>query len=186
MKKLIISLAFAASFINANAQIDEAQQLILNVEKLAQFKKILKGMYDAYKIIFKGYTAVKDLSKGNFTIHKTFLDGLEQVSPGVKKYKRISDIINYQLRIVKEYKAAYSHFKEEKSFTVQELEYLGKVYSNLFNESLKNLEELAIITTSGKLRMSDDERLQAIDRIYATVTTIQHCWLYNANRSKQK
>jgi hypothetical protein len=39
----------------------------------------------------------------------------------------------------------------------------------LFNESLKNLEELTIIITAGKLRMSDDERLQAIDRVYATV-----------------
>ncbi|HMO60712.1 MAG: TerB family tellurite resistance protein [Lacibacter sp.] len=169
MKKIIIAVVLCTRFINANAQSDEAQQLILNVEKLAQFKKILNNMYDAYKIIFKGYTVVKDLSQGNFSLHKTFLDGLEQVSPGVRNYKRIKDIINYQLRIAKEYKAAYAHFKEEKSFTLQELEYLGKVYSNLFNESLKNLEELTIIITAGKLRMSDDERLQAIDRVYATV-----------------
>lgn len=165
----MVVLALTASVVSVNAQSDEAQQLILNVEKLAQFKKILKNMKDAYKIIFKGYTAVKDLSQGNFSLHKTFLDALEQVSPGVRKYKRISDIVNYQLRIVKEYKAAYAHFREEKSFTVQELDYLGKVYSNLFNESLKSLEELAIIITAGKLRMSDDERLQAIDRVYATV-----------------
>ncbi len=169
MKKLFVVLVLTASVVSVNAQSDEAQQLILNVEKLAQFKKILKNMKDAYKIIFKGYTAVKDLSQGNFSLHKTFLDGLEQVSPGVRKYKRVSDIVNYQLRIAKECKAAYAHFREEKSFTVQELGYLGKVYSNLFNESLKNLEELTIIITAGKLRMSDDERLQAIDRIYATV-----------------
>lgn len=178
----MIVLALCASLLGANAQSDEAQQLILNVEKLAQFKKILKNMKDAYKIIFKGYTAVKDLSQGNFSLHKTFLDGLEQVSPGVKRYKRISDIVNYQLRIVKEYKSAYTHFKEDKSFTIQELEYLGKVYSNLFNESLKNLEELAIIVTANKLRMSDDERLQAIDRIYATVVD-QYSFLNEFNNN---
>jgi hypothetical protein len=182
MKKIIIAIVFAASFTNANAQSDEAQQLILNVEKLAQFKKILNGMYDAYKIIFKGYTAVKDLSQGNFSLHKTFFDRLEQVSPGVRNYKRIGDIFNYQLRTVKEYKAAYTHFKEEKSFTLQELEYLSKVYSNLFNDSLKNLEELAIIITAGKLRMSDDERLQAIDRIYANVVD-QYSFLNEFNIS---
>jgi hypothetical protein len=182
MKKLIILFAFSASFVSAAAQSEEAQQLILNVEKLAQFKKILNSMYDAYKIIFKGYTVVKDLSKGNFSMHKTFLDGLEQVSPGVRKYKRISDIVNYQLRIIKEYKAAYNHFKAEKSFTLQELDYLGKVYSNLFNESLKSLEELAIVITAGKLRMSDDERLQAIDRIYATVVD-QYSFLNEFNNN---
>lgn len=177
-----MAFAFSACFVSANAQSEEIQQLILNIEKLAQFKKILKGMYDAYKIIFKGYTAVKDLSQGNFTLHKTFLDGLEQVSPAVRKYKRISHIFNYQLRIAIEYKAAYAHFKEEDCFTIQELEYLGKVYSNLFNESLKNLEELTIVITAKKLRMSDDERLQAIDRIYATVVD-QYSFLNEFNNN---
>lgn len=40
------------------------------------------------------------------------------------------------------------------------------VYSNLFNKSLQNLDELTMVITTGKLRMSDDERLNAIDRIY--------------------
>lgn len=151
------------------AQSDEVQQLLLNIEKLSQFRKILKNMYDGYKIIYKGYTAVKDISEGNFKIHKTFLDGLMQVSPAVKKYKRITDIISYQLRISKEYKLAYNRFKEEKQFTIEEIDYLGKVYGNLFNESLKSLDELAMIITAGKLRMSDDERLQAIDKIYLSV-----------------
>jgi predicted DNA-binding ArsR family transcriptional regulator len=151
------------------AQSDEVQQLLLNIEKLAQFKKILQNMYDGYKLLNKGYTAVKNISEENFNIHKTFLDGLMQVSPAVKKYKRIADIISYQLRIAKEYKLAFNRFKEEQQFSAEEIDYLGKVYSNLFNESLKSLDELSMVITSGKLRMSDDERLQAIDKIYIAV-----------------
>jgi len=151
------------------AQSEEVQQLLLNIEKLSQFRKILKNMKDGYQIIFKGYTAVKNISQGNFNLHKTFLDGLMQVSPAVKKYKRIADIISYQLRMAKEYKLAFNRFKEEKQFTIAEIDYLGKVYSNLFNESLKSLDELSMVITSGKLRMSDDERLQAIDKIYLSV-----------------
>jgi hypothetical protein len=172
----------SASFITSNAQSAEVQQLLLNVEKLAQFKKILKNMKDAYKIIFKGYTAVKDLSQGNFNLHKTFLDGLMEVSPAVKKYKRIADIIKYQLRITKEYKAAYTQFRDDKQFTAQEVEYVAKVYSNLFNETLKSLEELAMVITAGKLRMSDDERLQAIDKIYETVVD-QYSFLNEFNNN---
>lgn len=169
MKKLIVILIMCSMSFQLKAQSDEVQQLLLNIEKLSQFRKILKNMYDGYKIIYKGYTAVKDISEGNFKIHKTFLDGLMQVSPAVKKYKRITDIISYQLRISKEYKLAYNRFKEEKQFTIEEIDYLGKVYGNLFNESLKSLDELAMIITAGKLRMSDDERLQAIDKIYLSV-----------------
>lgn len=166
MKKAIVMIGICVSSFNLNAQSEEIQQLILNWEKLTQFKKILQNMYDAYKILDKGYTAVKDISEGNFNLHKNFLDGLMEVSPAVKKYNRIADIINYQLRISKEYKSALNQFKEDKQFTVQELEYLEKVYANLFKQSLKSLEELSMIITAGKLRMSDDERLQAIDRIY--------------------
>lgn len=175
-------LALSASFISSNAQSAEVQQLLLNVEKLALFKKILKNMKDAYKIIFKGYTAVKDLSQGNFNLHKTFLDGLMEVSPAVKKYKRIADIFKYQLRITKEYKAAYNQFRDDKQFTPQEIEYVGKVYSNLFNETLKSLEELAMVITAGKLRMSDDERLQAIDKIYEAVVD-QYSFLNEFNNN---
>lgn len=169
MKKLIVIMIMCSMSFQLKAQSDEVQQLLLNIEKLAQFKKILKNMKNGYQIIFKGYTAVKDISQGNFNLHKTFLDGLMQVSPAVKKYKRIADIISYQLRIAKEYKLAFNRFKEEKQFTIDEIDYLGKVYGNLFNESLKSLDELSMVITSGKLRMSDDERLQAIDKIYLAV-----------------
>lgn len=169
MKKLIVILIMCSMSFQIKAQSEEVQQLLLNIEKLAQFKKILQNMYDGYKLLNKGYTAVKNISEGNFNIHKTFLDGLMQVSPAVKKYKRIADIMSYQLRIAKEYKLAYNRFKDEKQFTIEEIDYLGKVYGNLFNESLKTLDELSMVITSGKLRMSDDERLQAIDKIYLSV-----------------
>ncbi len=174
MKKCIwvVSIAFMALLLkphHVSAQSEEAQQLLLNVQKLAQFKKILQNMYDGYKILYKGYTAVKDISEGNFNLHKTFLDGLLEVSPAVKKYKRITDIIQYQIRISKEYKIAFVRFKNEGQFTPQEIEYIGKVYGNLLKESLKSLDELWLVATAGRLRMSDDERLQAIDRIYAVV-----------------
>jgi DNA repair ATPase RecN len=169
MKRIIVMLVICGIAFKAKAQSDEAQQLILNWEKLTQFKKILKNMYEGYKVLYKGYTAVKDISQGNFNLHKSFLDGLLDVSPVVRKYKRIADIINYQLRIAKEYKITLKQFKEDKQFTVEEINYITKVYQNLFNQSLKNIDELAMIITAGKLRMSDDERLQAIDKIYASI-----------------
>ena len=47
---------------------------------------------------------------------------------------------------------------------------MEEVYKNLFNKSLQNLNELTIVITAGKLRMSDDERIAAIDRIYNEIS----------------
>lgn len=169
MKKLRILLVlllmlFAPS--KTTAQYQEMQQLLLNIEKLSQFRQILKDMKKGYEILTGGYKAVKDMSEGNFTLHQTFLDALMQVSPTVKNYKRVGDIINYQILLIKESKVAFKRFTNSKSFTEREIAYFEKVYGNLFNESLRNLDELTTVVTANKLRMSDDERLETIDAIY--------------------
>jgi DNA repair ATPase RecN len=169
MKKIVFCFLLIVKISSVRAQSHEAQQLLLNWEKLSQFKKILQNMYDGYKILHKGYTTIKDISEGNFTLHQTFLDRLLEVSPIVKKYKRVSDIIRYQLMIVNEYKTAFKQFKEEEAFSPNEIEYMGKVYANLLRKSSESLEELLMVITAGELRMSDDERLGAIDRIYSSI-----------------
>lgn len=152
-----------------SGQSQEVQQLQLNVEKLVQLKLMLQQMKTGYQVLQKGYTVIRDISKGEFDLHKAFLDGLLQVSPAVRKYQKLAEIISYQFRIVKEYKEAFAEFRTSKFFTAGEIEYLSRVYGNLFSESLKKLEELAMIVTEGKLRMSDDERLRAIDKIHGEV-----------------
>lgn len=152
-----------------HAQSFEAQQLLLNVEKLAQLKQILENMYKGYKVLHEGYTGIKNISEGNFNIHQTFLDGLLSVSPAVRKYKRVADIIRYQLLIIKEGKAAYRQFSQDQNFNSLEIEHMAGVYRNLADQSLKNLEDLLTVLTAGKLRMSDDERITAIDRMYSDI-----------------
>lgn len=161
-----ICLACLLQSTNAHCQANEIAQLLLNVEKLTQFKAILKQMKDGYKILNGGYNAVKDLSEGNFSLHKTFLDGLMEVSPTVRRYRKVSLIIEAQVALVREYKSAYSRLKADDSFNAKELKYIEKVYGHLLKLSLQNLDELAGVVTAGKMRMSDDERLKAIDRIY--------------------
>jgi hypothetical protein len=151
------------------AQVQELEELALDLQKLSQLKSILSNLYKGYEILTKGYNAVKDLSQGNFSLHKTFLDGLMQVSPAVRKYKKAADIVTLQIQLVKEYKSAFSRFKKLNIFNVDELDYLESVYSGLFDRSVQNLDELLMVMTANQLRMNDAERIHAIDRIYADI-----------------
>ena len=166
MKKLIILLLLSTATVFSKAQSQEVQQLLLNVEKLSQLKNILADMKQGYQIVSSGYSAVKNISQGNFSLHEVFLDGLMLVNPEIKKYRRVADIITYQKDIISEYKNAFNRFKKSGNFQEQEIIYIGKVYGQLFDQSVNNLDELTMVITSSKLRMSDDERLQAIDRIF--------------------
>ncbi|RZM24471.1 MAG: TerB family tellurite resistance protein [Pedobacter sp.] len=165
-KYLILLLAFLLLSPRATAQVQELKQLALNIEKLAQFRAILKDMKEGYEILTKGYNMVEDLTKGNFDLHKTFLDALLQVSPAVRNYKRVGDIIDYQVQIIQHSGRHRNKLQASGLFAAGELLYFSGVYEKIFEESLRNLEELTDVLAAGKMRMSDEERLAAIDRIY--------------------
>src|SRR5690606_13782078 len=87
MKRLGIPIILVIALFSlprpAAAQTEEIAQLLLNVEKLAQFKQILTDMKKGYDILNGGYRTVKQLTEGNFSLHRVFLDGLMEVSPAV-------------------------------------------------------------------------------------------------------
>jgi hypothetical protein len=198
MKKILLILLICAigSQIpqKANAQVNEAAQLALNIEKLAQFKSILTTMKKGYDVVSKGYGTVKSLTQGNFNLHQAFLDGLLQVSPAVKKYKKVGGIIDFQIRLLKECKIAARRISEPDLFNAGEINYMVGVFENVAGSSLKNLDELLNVVTANSLRMSDDERLGAIDKIYAEmenkVSFVRQfggtCSLMALSRSKEK
>jgi len=159
---LMLSMLTTTTF----GQTRDARQLLLNWEKLQQLREILDNMRRGYKILDQGYTTIRNVAEGNYSLHQLFLDGLMLVNPSVKNYKRITMIIDYQKRLIDEYKRAYTRFRKDPHFSAEEVAYLSRVYGNLFDASMKNIDELMIIITAAKLRMSDDERMAAIDRIY--------------------
>lgn len=146
----------------------DMQQLLYDIEKLTQFKAILSDMQQGYTILTQGYAQVKSLAQGNFNLHSVFLDGLMAINPEVAKYARVADIIADEASIITEYKKAYRQFQNSGGFNADELAYLSRVYAQLTGAALTDVNELADIITASKLRMSDDERLSVIDRIYAS------------------
>jgi hypothetical protein len=150
----------------SKAQSFEVEQLLLDIQKLSQLKQMLVDLKKGYEIVYKGYSTIKEISQGNFTLHQDFLDGLLEVSPAVRNYKKVAEIVSLQLHIVSEYKSAFKRFRGNGMFTPDEMDYMTKVYSHLFEQSIKNLEALTMVISSGVLRMSDDERLKQIDALH--------------------
>jgi hypothetical protein len=174
IRKLLPFLLLLCSFLPftapaAHAQEHEAAVLVLNIQKLNQLREILTRMYEGYQLLQNGYNRIKAVTSGNFELHDLFLDALYLVNPTVKQYRRVVDIVEYQQRIVREYRSAYRRFQRSGVFDPEELVYLAEVYGRLFEDSLESLDELLMVITARQLRMSDDERLRAIDRIFGDV-----------------
>lgn len=173
MKKILVILTFIVSLhpIVSRAQStgDLIEQLVLDFQKLQDMKAILQDMYTSYKILDQGYTRIKKIAQGQFNLHKAFLDGLLAVSPAVKNYYRVGEIIQAEYNLVREYKASSSRAHGSGLFTDSELGYIDGIYSTLFKRSLQSIDELTMVLTDDVLRMSGAQRLAAIDRVYGEI-----------------
>ncbi|NOT73400.1 MAG: TerB family tellurite resistance protein [Cyclobacteriaceae bacterium] len=164
----IFILLFIIGFIGRQgfAQVEEAEQLMLNYEKLYIMEQTLDEMYNTYRVLEFGYNTISQIVTGNYSLQQAFIDGLMLVNPSIRNYKRIPYIISYQQMLIQEYSRAYDRFRRDPHFTPQELQYLGNVYSYLFTASVRNIDDLLMVITSTKLSMTDDERLRAVDALY--------------------
>lgn len=163
MKKLLFFLLCCSSP-SAFAQSDEIQQLVLNVEKLAQLKEILSNLEKSYRILEGGYQTIKGLSEGNFKLHQVFLDRLLEVSPVVQDYQRVKVILTRQRQMI--YGLEQLRRQALGPLRVEEYTYLEAAFRRLYEQSLANVNSLMLLLTPRQLRMNDAERLSAIDVLY--------------------
>jgi len=166
----MLVLVLSATGLLAQSVADDTEQLLLDVQKLTELKQILQEMYQAYTILHTGYESIKSLSEGTYSLHKVFLDGLLAVNPTVASYWKVGDIVNKEIVLVKQCQSGKSYLSGTGQFNSEELGTFLNKYNNLIQSSLNNVGELTMIVTAGTLRMSDAERLAAIDRIDADVT----------------
>src|SRR6478736_4201232 len=111
--KNFIAIPLMLFALSSYAQIDAAEQLLINAEKLRQFEAILDNMYQGYVILDRGYNTIKDMAQGNFSIHDALINGLFAINPTIRDYRKIPYIIQYQQFLMKEYKDAYNRFKSD-------------------------------------------------------------------------
>ena len=94
-----------------------------------------------------------------------YFQELWKVKIALTSYQRVKDIIQLQVQMVNEYKAAWALFRKDKNFTASELEYMFSTYSGMLNESLKSIDQLFLVADAFATQMSDAKRLEIINTV---------------------
>lgn len=176
MKKIILTLAFAALWISSvtaqtfdewtNQQSTQKKYLI---QQIAALQVYLGYAKKGYNIVTGGINTIHNIKNGDLNLHRDFFNRLQNVNPAIRRYAKVADIIAYQVKIIKQAKLVLQQIRETKQFTEAELNYCKQVFDTLLDECIKTVEELILVTTSGELEMKDDERLNRIDGLYVDV-----------------
>ncbi len=103
------------------------------------------------------------------TLYADYFDELRKVKTALTYYQRVRDIISQQVQLVNEYKAAWALFKQDKNFTVDELDYMFGVYTGMMDESVKSIDQLFLVINAFVTQMSDAKRLEVINAVAVNV-----------------
>jgi len=147
------------------AQAQELEQLKINLEKLLQLKLMLAQAKQGYQTLTNGYNAVRDVSKGNFDLHKKQLDLLMVVSNQVRSSPSIQKSLTNYGSMEKEVRDWMQVARSLGVFTSKELDEMNKDLLMMIVKSKDDRQTLSLVLSDGTLRMSDAERLSLMEMI---------------------
>ncbi len=175
MRKIAIIVLMAVVCASADCQTlaewtqQKKTQIQYLLDQIGANKVSIDYVEKGYEIAKSGLNTIENIKSGDFDLHRDFFRSLEIVNPSIKNYTRVADVIAYQLRITKLINATTKELKESGAFSIEELDHCKKVFENLLEKCLENVDELYLILTSGELQMSEIERIKRIDQLYADI-----------------
>lgn len=136
------------------------------LQQIAALQVYIGYAKNGYNIASGGLQTIKDITGCEFDLHSAFINSLKTVTPVIRKHVKVAEIIEYQIRIGK----AFRTVKYSPYLSVGNQLYVIGVHEKVIQECGKDLEELLLVITSGKVEMTDEERMRRLDSIYESMT----------------
>lgn len=190
IRKTILIMLLTTVFLTVTPPKQEAHGAVIAIAKIIKeaVKKVIKAvdlmiqrlqnktiwLQNAQKVLENKLSELKLTEIAEWTekhrkLYQEYYDELWKVKNTLAAYQRIRQIMDKQIRIVDEYKRAWSLVRQDKNFTEAEVDYMYRVYTGILNESVRNLDQILLVINAFKTQMTDAQRLviitQAGDRI---------------------
>ncbi len=88
---------------------------------------------------------IKDWVEKQRKLYDDYYQELWNVKAALAYYQRVKDIIQRQVQMVNEYRAAWALFRQDQNFTTEELDFMYNIYTGMLDESLKNIDQLFLV-----------------------------------------
>ncbi len=106
---------------------------------------------------------ISDWTQKQKDLYQKYFNELQQVKTLITYYQRIRDISGKQINLVGSYNRAWSMLRSDKHFTPDEIAYMGRVYSGILSETVKNIDQMMLVVNSFTTQMTDAKRLEIIN-----------------------
>jgi len=178
MKKIVTTMMLSLFMIIASTQKSHAIWFIIN----AAVKKVIKAadlaiqrqqnkviwLQNAQKVLENALSETRlgeitEWTKKQKEQYKKYYDELQQVRAIISYYQRIKSIGQKQAGLLRAYQKAWGLIRKDGHFSSDEIQYMGRVYNGILDESVENLDQIMLVINSFKTEMSDAKRMEIIN-----------------------
>jgi hypothetical protein len=145
----------------------QSSRVKLMLAQIAAYQTLLQGLKRGYSITENGLNTAGELKGGTFELHQAYFNSLQQVNPAISSNPKAKAIAGMQWQIDQAFTRELAWQQQQKILTPTEMGYIRQVHGNLREKCREDTCELSQVLTPGKLQLSDRQRLQRVDLIYA-------------------
>jgi len=107
---------------------------------------------------------ISDWSSKQKDLFGSYYQELWQIKTAIAYYSRISELTQKQVALVSQYEQAWGLIKNDKHFSADELTYMGNVYSEILQASVKDLDQILSVIHANQTQMPDAKRLELVNQ----------------------
>jgi len=104
--------------------------------------------------------------------YQVYFNELRTIREVIARYRRIQQIVKMQSDLLTEYQEAWKRFSSDPNFSHKELMEMERMYEGMLDKGLDNLEAVLQVIRPFNLEMTDQQRMEGIDRAARTMAAI--------------
>lgn len=174
MYRAFCLLLFMAATVTVRAQgfFNQKGELIKKyIEQIGLLRTYYRQAKEGYRIVDKGLTTIHDIKNGEFGLHDLYYRSLKKVNPNIRRLSKVDAAIETGSAIFKTAGHALSNSKTSLWLSTPEKSYVGNVLENLLRKTDDDLSQLERLVTDDSLQLTDDERIERIDKVYTALVS---------------
>lgn len=144
----------------------QKKYLLAQIAALETYARVIKK---GYELAGSGLSMVAALKNGDFMQHTLRFSTLEMVSPRIKNYSKVLAITELEDKAARSLRSMMEIKDLEYLLSPRELNELRQADAEMRSEAAKDLEQLELLVSDGRLKMTDDARIRLIDQLYIEV-----------------
>ncbi|WP_119079485.1 hypothetical protein [Chitinophaga alhagiae] len=142
----------------------QRKYLVAQIAALRQYAGLARKGYD---VVGGGIRLVGQIKQGDLDIHSAFFSSLRQVSPFVRRHRKVLDLSASYLQLIAHCRKMKSRWSNSEALPGWQRNAAADAYLRFANEITQDLLFLTELLTDGRFELNDAERLAKVDELSA-------------------